>query len=277
MPEIPEVLAFGLYIKKHCLHKIIFKVQVACPQLIKNMSGATFTKLLIEDQFMSVARRGKYLIINLKKSGKKLVMHFGLTGSLGYLTEFKKIRFSCVTFIFKDHSELHYTSIRKFGKLLLVDSLDEIKELRKLGFEPDALTQKQFLNLMAENERKNVKEFLMDQSLIAGIGNEYSDEILFQSSVDPRRAVSDLSLSEKKRIFKQIDQVLKYAIKVRIKNLNDISEGGFFSRVNKKSFKQSYLQAHRRTDGLCPHNKNHHLIRVKIGGRSSYFCPIDQK
>lgn len=277
MPEIPEVTAFGAYIKKHCLAKPITDVQASCPQLIKKVSFATFKKTLAGDQFKSVDRLGKYLVINLKKSPKKLVMHFGLTGFLVYLKKHEKVRFSCVVFIFNDHSELHWNSVRKFEKIWLVDSLDEIQGLNNLGPDPLELTEKQFLELIANNGNKNCKTFFMDQEIISGIGNEYSDEILFQAGIDPRRKVSDLSGTEQKKLYKKMEEVLKYAIKLRLHNLQSVSAGGFFSQADIETFKSSYLQAHRHGDGRCPKNKNHKLSHIKIGGRTTYFCPIDQK
>ncbi len=277
MPEIPEVTAFGAYVKNHCLKKVITLVQSTAPQLIKNINLAAFKQILVGDQFESVSRLGKYLVIDLKKSKKKLVMHFGLTGFLTYLHNHENVRYSCVNFIFNDHSELHYNSVRKFGKLWLIDSIDEIKELKNLGTDPLKFSEKQFLALIADNKPKNIKVFLMDQTIIAGIGNEYSDEILFQAGIDPRRTINDLSVAQKKRLFKMMGSVLNYAIKLRMHNLDKIPSGGFFSQVDKDTFKTSYLQAHRHSDGKCPHNKNHELARIKINGRTSYFCPIDQR
>ncbi len=277
MPEIPEVTAFGAYIKKNCLAKSISDVQSSCPQLIKKVSFPTFKKTLIGDQFSSVDRRGKYLVISLKKSPKKLVMHFGLTGFLTYLKKHEKVRFSCVVFIFKDNSELHWNSVRKFEKIWLVNSLDEIEGLKKLGPDPLELSEKQFLALLADNGKKNCKTFFMDQEIISGIGNEYSDEILFQAGIDPRRRLSDLSAAEQKKLYTKMKSVLHYAIKLRLHNLQSVSAGGFFSQADVATFKSSYLQAHRHGDGKCPKNKNHTLSHVKIGGRTTYFCPIDQR
>lgn len=276
MPEIPEVTAFGAYIKKNCLHKTINGIQASCPQLIKIVSFANFKKTLTGDQFESVERRGKYLIINLRKSPKKLVMHFGLTGFLVYLKKHEKVRFSCVVFKFNDDSELHWNSVRKFEKIWLIDSIDEIKGLNKLGADALSLSEKQFLDLMKSNERKIIKEFLMNQEIIAGIGNEYSDEILFQAGIDPRHKIADLSIARRKTLYKKMKSVLNYAIKLRLKNLTSVSAGGFFSKVDVETFKSSYLQAHRHSDGKCPKNKNHPLSHIKIGGRTSYFCPRDQ-
>jgi len=277
MPEIPEVTAFGTYINKNCLHKTISKVESSCPQLIKKISFAAFKKIITGDQFESVERRGKYLVTSLKKSPKKLVMHFGLTGFLVYLKKNAAVRFSCVDFIFNDHSELHWNSVRKFEKIWLVDSLDEIKGLKNLGPDPLKLTEKQFFALIAANGKKNCKTFFMDQEIISGIGNEYSDEILFQAGIDPRRQLSYLSSAEQKKLYKKMKEVLDYAIKLRLKNLQSVSAGGFFSKEDVETFKSSYLQAHRHGDGKCPKNKNHLLSHIKIGGRTAYFCPIDQK
>ena len=117
----------------------------------------------------------------------------------------------------------------------------------------------------------------MDQSIISGIGNEYSDEILFQSGIDPHHTVKDLSSAQLKKIYLQMKKVLKYAIALRKKNVTKLSQGRMFSAHDNILFKSSYLQAHRHTDMLCPKDKTHKLKKVIIGGRSSYYCPKDQK
>lgn len=276
MPELPEVNAFEAYIKKHCLHKIIGDVHAAVPGLIKNVSYPVFKKELIGDQFESVERSGKYLVINLKKSSKKIIMHFGLTGFLTYKKNHEKVRFSCITFMFKDHSELHFNSVRKFEKIWLIGDISQIQGLKNLGYDPLEITYKIFLELIEKYKHKNIKSFFMDQKVIAGIGNEYSDEILFQAGIDPRRKIDTLSKIEQKKLFEKMKSVLRYSIRLRLKHLEQ-SVGEFFTKNDRQHFRSSYLQAHRHGDNKCPYNKDHALKQVKIGGRTTYFCPIDQQ
>lgn len=231
---------------------------------------------MIGQEFASVEREGKYLILSLKPSAKKLVMHFGLTGFLVVTKKSEDVRFSQVRFYFKNNMILHWCDIRKFGKLWLVNDTKEIKGLAQLGPDPLKITQSEFLKITDENESKNVKAFLMDQSIISGIGNEYSDEILFQSGVDPHHRVKDLSEKTRKKIYQEMEKVIHYSIKLRIKNIDKLETQRLFAPDDSKLFKSSYLQAHRHSDRRCPRNKNHMLKKVTIAGRSAYYCPSDQ-
>ncbi len=274
MPELPEVEAFTHYVATHCLNKKVTDVTVSCGRLLEKISSAQFKKSLTGVSFTAAARMGKYLIVTTS-SKEKLVMHFGLTGFLVLGKPGETVRFSCVDFSFAKE-DLHYCSVRKFGRIWLVDSLDDIKALKEMGPDPLQLSLSVFEALVEKNKKKNVKAFLMDQTVIAGIGNEYSDEILFQADIDPHHSVKDLSPQVIQKMYRQMRAVLSYAIKVRIKN-KDIGTSQHWSPQEASEFKSSYLQAHRHTDMLCPKNAKHKLKKVTIAGRSAYYCPVDQK
>lgn len=272
MPELPEVEAFKSIVS-HCLNKNITEVDILDSRVIKKINSTIFKKNLIGYHFTSVNRMGKYLVI-ATSSDKKLIMHFGLTGFVVLGKPDQDVRFSCVNFNFSNKKVLHWADVRKFGRLYLVDNADEIQGIKDLGPDALALSSKEFQHLVSQQQQKNVKVFLMDQKIISGIGNEYSDEILFQAGIDPRHRLGDLSSAAIKKIYEQIKKVLKYAISVRKK---DISKGKEITMKDVHNFKSSYLQAHRHTDGKCPKNANHPLKKVTIAGRSAYYCPIDQK
>lgn len=270
MPELPEIEAFKSYVESHCLHKTITQVMSSNTAIIKNIAFAAFKKALIGSNFSKVERLGKYLIIDTLPSHKKLVLHFALTGSLQFkINKDLDVKFSVVAFIFSDHSVLHFKSIRKFEKVWLVKNVDEIKSIKELG--PDALelSLKQFIAIMDKHKSKNIKAILMNQKQIAGIGNEYADEILYQTGIDPHHYIKDLSLLQLKKIYKYMKIVLKYAVSLRAENIKK-------SEANRKKFKPSYLQAHRHVDMLCPKNKNHELKKATIAGRTTYYCPEEQ-
>lgn len=274
MPEIPELEAFKYVVKTYCLHKKIKDVESSKKKLIK-FSFPTFKKELIGHTFDATERRGKYLLIYT--SDRILVMHFALTGFLVYTKNSNEnVRFTRVKFIFKDNSVLHWISIRQFEKIWLVKDINDIKGLSTLGADALTITKKEFLALMQKYATKNVKAFFMDQTILAGIGNEYSDELLFQASVDPHHKIIDLSTAKCTQLYTQMRKILKYAIALRIKDIKKMPEQNFLSRADRETFKSSYLQAHRHTDMLCPKNKNHKLKKVTIAGRSTYYCPKDQ-
>lgn len=263
MPELPEVEAFKSYIESNCLNKTIEQVQSSDTKIIKKITFAKFKKELIGNKFSKVERYGKYLVIDTKPANLKLVLHFALTGSLEFLKKSNsKVKYWVVQFIFKDGSTLFFKSIRKFEKIWLTKKIQDIKGIAELG--PDALklTLKEFLDIMQTHNAKNIKAVLMNQKIISGIGNEYADEILYQSGIDPHHSIKDLSQTQLKTVYKQINKVLKYAIKIRREN---------------KAFASTYLQAHRHTDQLCPKDKKQKLKKATIAGRTSYYCPNIQK
>lgn len=204
-------------------------------------------------------------------------MHFALTGSVVVTREDEKVAYETVDFIFGKQLKLAWCSVRKFEKLWLLKDIDQIPALKNLGPDAPKVSKQQFMEIAESSKRKNTKTFLMDQSLIAGIGNEYSDEILFQAGIDPRHRIEDLSGKQLHKIYLEMHKVLKYAVGLRKKNIKKSTQARMFSSSDDKIFKSSYLQAHRHADMLCPKNKHHKLKRVTIGGRSSYYCPIDQK
>lgn len=276
MPELPELEAFKSYIDRHCLKKIITAIGCSDMSVIKGIPSTAFKKALIGKKFVHTNRLGKYLIISLNDSDYKLVMHFGLTGSLTYTKDASEhVRFSMVTFIFKDHSVLHWNSIRKFEKIWLISDLDTIKPLKTLGPDPLTLSAKEFTELLEQHKTKNIKAFLMDQDTISGIGNEYSDEILFQAGIDPHHIIKDLSAATIKKLYKQMHTVLKYAIKIQVRSIN-MHAPDFLSQANRSIFKKTYLQAHRHIDMICPKNKNHTLKKATVAGRTTFYCPEDQ-
>ncbi|CAN5171336.1 bifunctional DNA-formamidopyrimidine glycosylase/DNA-(apurinic or apyrimidinic site) lyase [soil metagenome] len=276
MPEIAEVEAFKKYTSLHCMNKTIIDVAAEDRRVIQKIGFPSFKKNPIGEKFTQVQRKGKYLIITVS-SGQKLIMHFGLTGYLIFADSDTEIKFSCVEFMFKKDEALHWCNIRKFGKIWLVKSADEIRGIKELGPDPLKLSVSAFLKLMHDSAKKNIKSFLMDQKIIAGIGNEYSDEILYHAGIDPRHTIKDLSSGSIKKIYNAMQKVLKFAIKLRTKRINLVSKERLFSETDNQQFPSSYLQAHRHTDGKCPKNPKHDLKKMTIGGRSAYYCPFDQK
>ncbi len=265
MPELPEVENFNQYFKKHGLNKEIRDVLAKRKSFIKKASFDELRNFLKGKSFAKVERRGKYLIVEVKKSNKKIVFHFGMTGNLSLAKSKEHIpKYAQLSFVFKDGSALCYNNKRLLGKIFLVEEADGIEALQKMGPEPSTLSQEDFLKILKQNEKRNIKAFLMDQSKIAGIGNEYSDEILFQARISPRCKIDSLKRSKREQLYQLIGSVLKKAIKVG-------PPGG--------EFDDSWLIAHRgRGDDMkCPDNKKHELKKETIAGRSSVYCPKHQK
>lgn len=265
MPELPDVENFTLYLKRNSLNKKIIDVDAVTKQLIQGITFPNFRKTLKGSEFAKAYRRAKYLVVELKGAEEKLVMHFGMTGYLRYRKQDaekdREDRFSQVVFKFRNGYELQWMSKRKLGRIYWVKDINEVKALKEMGPEPFDLSEMDFLGLLNQRPRKNIKAFLMEQKDIAGIGNEYSDEILFQTGISPMRKTDDLEEKKKKELYRKMKSVLRAAIKV------GPPEG---------EFGPEWLLAHRAGDMLCPKNKNHKLVKETIAGRSSVYCPEHQ-
>lgn len=277
MPELPEVEAFKTYIQDTSLHKTIAKITSSAPSLIKKISFTAFKKALIGSSLSKATRKGKYILLSIKNTDKKVVMHFGLTGSVAYTKDPKKeIPFSKVIFYFEDNGALHWIDKRKFGALWLVNNIGTFQRIQQLG--PDSLTLSYvtFKNIVDANKQKNIKSFLTNQKIIAGIGNEYADEILFQAGINPTHKIKDLSDEHVKKIYQALHKILTHFTKKRITDIKHMGEHIFFADQDIQGINKKYLIAHRHGDKKCPHNKTHTLKKISIGGRSTYYCPKDQ-
>ncbi len=270
MPELPEVENFKLYFNKKCCNKTILDIECYEKRLIKRISFSDFVKKLKGKKFTKAERRGKVLIITADDLKQKLIIHFGMTGGLHCVkSDVPKIgedRFSRVIFKFKNGYEMRWLNRRKLGKIWLVESIKEVDLLKKMGKEPLEMSKNEFLEAL-NNCSGKIKSVLMNQEIIAGIGNIYSDEILFQSRITPFRKIQDLTLREKDALYKNMKKVLKKAIELA-------KDTYYYGQPIE--FPKTWIIPFRHK-GICPNNKNHKLKRVSIAGRNSYYCPVCQK
>lgn len=277
MPELPEVEAYRTYLEDTSLRQKIVQVSSQDTKLINQISFAEFKKALMGHTFTKAERWGKYAILNISGSHKKLVMHFGMNGSVTYAQEDEKpARYAKVAFTFANGCVLYWIDIRKFGGVWLVDDLADIASVSKLGPDVTNLTYTQFKEIALASPRRNIKVFLLSQEKFAGIGNEYADEIMFQAKINPYRTMEEFSATQLKKIYTTMQACIKYAIKVRVAQIRCKKEKDN-NMCNAAHFTKNYLQAHRHGDKVCPKNSKHKLKRATIAGRTTYYCPIDQK
>lgn len=266
MPELPDVESFKRYFENTSLNKRIVDIECNSKDLIKDIGFARFKQRLIGKRFQGASRRGKFLIIHIKGIPEKLILHFGMTGDLYYekknAKKSRRNRFSRLAFKFKNGDVLHWLNMRKFGKVYLVREPEEIDLIKEMGPEPLELSRVDFFRLLNERGDKNIKAFLLEQRDIAGIGNIYSDEILFRSQISPYRKIKTLNSHQKAKIYRAMIRVLKSAIKIM---------------GSPEEFGPSWLLSHRGEDMKCPKNKNHRLMKEMIAGRAAIYCPVCQK
>jgi formamidopyrimidine-DNA glycosylase len=255
LPELPEVEAFKSYIKRCLLYEIKdFDVR---DERFFVTTIKDFRNKLIGNHFESVDRRGKFLIVNLHLDSLKLVFHFGMTGDLNYTKSgTPREKYVRLVFLFLNGYELRVIDQRRFGKVHLVESVDEIKTIRNMGLEPLEMDEKAFLEECNRHPRRMVKSFLMDQSIIAGIGNMYSDEILFQVGVRPHRKMMSLTEEEKARIFRGTKSILRKVVE---------------ANADFNQFK-NFLLLFRGKGKSCPRCGGD-IETLKMNNRTSYYCP----
>ncbi len=252
------------YLEETSLQKRIKRVKVLDDYVIKGLSNSEFVSRLEEAEFERVERRGKFLKA-FTDSEHDLALHFGMTGYLSYAPSSSRYeKYARVVFTFYQDHDLRYVSKRKLGGLYLVPKgkFNRIATLKTMGPEP-LNPEFDFTKFKTRVEKRSamMKALLLDQSFIAGIGNVYGDEILFQAGIRPDRKISELGEEELTRLFKETKRVLRKAIqrKARLQGLED-----------------SFLALHRRKDENCPRCGSR-IQRVKVSGRTSYYCERCQR
>jgi len=287
MPELPEI-----EIVKRSLYKMINKAKINNIKInnknLRYKIHNTFSKDLTGKQILRISRRSKYLIIYFKK--KILLIHLGMSGKLLLLRNRDHVVFKTSFYynldIHKNHNHIYfylnnglvliYNDIRRFGffKLYNLKEKDKIPFLMKLG--PEPLTKefnlKYFLNFY-KNRKVDIKNLLMDQTFVSGLGNIYVNEILFMSGIKPLRKSNTLNKHEIKKIIFYTKKILKFAISKGGSSIRD-----FKNTIGKTGKFQEFFHVY----GL--ENKNCSRISCKgkvkkilISNRSSFFCYKCQK
>lgn len=267
MPEVEQVRkSLAPYIKG----KKIKQVDVMLPRLIQSMSVNRFTKAVTGQKINQISRRGKYLVLHLDKGF--IVVHLRMTGAL--LTVDKKMipDYAKVHFVLDGDRDMWFTDIRAFGTIYFVEDPLEIKGYATLGPEPlsKELSVK-YLQPYIEKAKKPVKTFILDQTIIAGLGNIYADECLFLAGVAPLRLACTLTKAEINKLIKSINKVIEQGIKNHGTTFRDYKDG-----EGNKGNNQNYLNVYSRGGKPCK-KCGKILCKIKIGGRGTVYCEHCQK
>lgn len=260
MPELPEVETFKRYLDSTSLHQRIKGVEVRSAYVLKGVSARELARQLEGHSFESSCRHGKHLLVRAD-GDLWLRLHFGMTGSLQYFKREQDVpRHTRVLFAFMNGHRLVFEDQRKFGKIGLVENVNEFLKQRGLG--PDALdiSLSQFREIFRKH-RGAVKSILLNQKLIAGIGNIYADEILFRARIHPAMQASALKEKTITKLVRATRQVLKKAIE---------------ARADADLMPKSWLLPRRGKGGKCP-RCGRELKSASIGGRTAWFCAHCQR
>ena len=279
MPELPEVETISRQLSKLIAGKKITQVQVRLPKMVKTPL-AQLKRALKGAKIKKVGRRAKLLVFELD-NGWSFLVHLKMTGQLIYQKTAKSKQLAAASkhthaiFNFTDGGRMIFNDMRQFGYIKLVET-DKLNEFfAKEGIGPEPLEKDfalaDFEALLAKKPGAGIKQFLMDPKNIAGIGNIYSDEILFFASVHPLRRNQTLEKGEIKKIYQGIKKILPEAIKLKGTSANNYLDafgrkGGFLAK----------LKVYGREGENCVKCKSR-VARIKIGGRSAHFCPACQK
>ena len=271
MPELPEVETIMKMVKHHLIHKTIREIRVYNPKLrwpinvndIRNIVGLKIKK---------VYRRGKYIIITFSSSKLTLVIHLGMTGIISIKHAEEHVRTKHDHLLIKlDNRLFVFNDVRKFGSIHITEELESLFLINHLGIEPLSIKlNENYLYAKSRNRACTIKDFIMNQKVIVGVGNIYATESLFLSKIRPTRLAKDLTKKNYKTLSNNIKIVLKAAIKLGGTTIKDYknAEGkpGYFTQkllVYQKKY--------------CPIHKRTLLSNIKLSGRSSFYCSKCQK
>ena len=275
MPELPEVETVVRDLRAHALeHAVIRAVDVRWPRTVAGLPPDAFARALCGRAITALARRAKYIVVSLD-SGCRLLIHLRMTGKLRFADPREQPgRHDHIVLTFADGRRLFFNDTRKFGRFRLCAARED--PLAGLGPEPlEAAFTPAVLRARLSGKRRMIKPLLLDQSCVAGLGNIYVDESLWQARIHPERRADTLTAAEVRRLHTAVRQVLQAAVDNAGTTLGE-GQANFYSVAGHRGRHADALMVFRR-DGLpCPRCGTP-LARSVVGQRGTHFCPRCQK
>lgn len=287
MPELPEVETVRTGLSNFLPGKQISAVQSNWPKSFPN-APADVRRFMIDAHIVEVNRRAKVLLITLD-TAYSLVIHLKMTGQLVYRSAHESFgaghpndslihdlpdKTTHVQLDFTDNSHLFFNDQRKFGWVRLMPTAEvfNLDFFRKVGPEPLSaeFTAEDFIARMQRRPRSNIKSVLLDQTIIAGIGNIYADESLWAAKIHPATLVSDVSQARLKTLFRELQNVLKLSIEK-----GGSTDRNYVNAEGKKGSYMSFARVFRREGKPCPRCGTI-IIKTRIAGRGTHICPYCQ-
>ncbi len=297
MPELPEVQTIVNDLNKKIIKRKITGVWFDAPKIIKKPAVKEFEKQIKGLKIIKVERRGKNILVHLTKNYKLkaqsylLLIHQKMTGHLlvgkwkrgkgkwnslikGVMDE-KVNNYIHIIFYLDNGFQLALSDLRKFAKIMFgpEEEIKNLPDIKDIGIDPfdKKLSLKVFKEIIGSQKRP-IKEVLMEQKLISGIGNIYSDEILWLAKIHPLRSSNNLSDMELKSIYNSMKVILKKAIKLRGTSISDYRDAS-----GKPGMYGKERYVYRKEGELCPRG-DAVIVRIKVkNNRSAHFCPVCQK
>jgi formamidopyrimidine-DNA glycosylase len=268
MPELPEVETFAVELRPRLVGQRFVAAHILWPRTLAEPDAVALDRRIRDRVVVDVGRRAKYLVIGLD-SGELLIVHLRMTGRLEVVFDGDPALTGShlrAWFELAGGDRLAFTDMRKFGRIWLVESLDSVTG--KLGPEPlDRQFTSEILAERLQNRRTAMKAAMLDQTVVAGVGNIYADESLFLAGIHPLRPADSLTADEIVRLHGAIRQVLSEAIGNRGTLLRD-----YHPPYGAEGSHQDYLRVYRQTGKPCPRCGTP-VERLRVTQRSTHFCP----
>lgn len=260
MPELPDVEVFRRYLNHTSLHQRIAATDIFSAEVLDGVSPADLERSVVGSTIEGTSRHGKYLFAELS-DGRELVLHFGMTGFPAYYKNDGSrpghVRFEIH---FENSYHLAYDNQRLLGRVFLVQDHDQFVTDRGLGPDAAEVSRSDLSSILARG-RGAVKTTLMNQDMISGLGNVYSDEVLFQARIHPGHPTDALSEGDVQSIFDALKRVINEAID---------------AKAEPRSMPSDFLLPQRHEGGRCP-DCGGRVRKATFSGRSAYMCPVCQE
>lgn len=289
MPELPEVETVRVGLSQFLPGKVVVSEEHDWPKGFPN-ADADVQQFLLGAKVLEVKRRAKVLIIELSTK-YSLLVHLKMTGQLVYADSTQRFgaghpndsligklpdKSTRVTLTFADDSQLFFNDQRKFGWVRLIPTAEipSIDFFQKLGPEPLAadFTATQFIDRLQRRSKSGIKAVLLDQTVIAGVGNIYADESLWSAKIHPATLVKNIGKSQLNTLFNDLQAVLKLSIEK-----GGSSDRNYVNAEGKKGSYISFAKVFRREGKPCPRHPEMLIVKLRVAGRGTHICPTCQK
>lgn len=266
MPELAEVQTVRDVLKTRILNKKIKDIKILYSNIIETDTNEF--KKLIGCSFVDIKRKGKYLIFETENN--YLISHLRMEGKYYIKKLGEEInKHEHIIFVFEDF-ELRYHDTRKFGKMSLINKNELDIYFNNLGPDANSDVSPMYLYEKLQNKKTPIKTALLDQSVIAGLGNIYVDEVLFASKINPMIESNQITEEMAKDILKNSKEILDKAILYKGTTIRS-----YTSSLNVSGEYQNYLKVHTKNGKRC--ECGNIILKTKINGRSTYYCPFCQR
>lgn len=280
MPELPEVETYVRELEPSLNGRQIAGVTVRWDRTVAAPAPAEFARSLVGQTFIRFMRRGKYMLFGLSKTGEAqisstLIVHLRMTGHLLHHAQaVPPDKHTHVLIDLVDGSQLHFQDSRKFGRMWWVSDPEAV--LAKLGPEPlsEEFQPAAFAERLAKRTA-SIKALLLDQAIVAGVGNIYADESLHLAGINPQRQGGDLKQAEIAKLHQTIQQVLSQAIAGHGSSLGRSTVQNYQRPSGEQGSFQNQHRVFQRTGQPCPTCQTP-IERIVLAQRSTHFCPICQ-